>query len=203
MACSILLARSENWKQRHRQHDAGEFLQHLSLHIPILEPAISRSRILAGEEILDEEAQLALHLHSDLMSISACVRAWAWEQGAIHALMSAPPVLVIPVIRFTYDDRLPRRATERLRLESHLDIPVYIRADSIETEMIAYRLVACILHTGPTPQSGHYRALVCTDGGYVISDDDRYGDYHAHPPPEELKNITSLYLLRVSYLEDT
>ena len=73
-------------------------------------------------------------------------------------------------------------------------------ADSVAVHTIRYKLVAAILHQGVSPTCGHYRMLGLTDGGYVIADDDRQGDYLAYPSEALLREITLLCLIRTDCL---
>ena len=123
------------------------------------------------------------------------------DQGASQALSCSPPVLVLPLVRFEYANRQLHRAKAKLSLEPlEIAIPVFDRIGSLERHYVTYTIVACVLHTGPTPTSGHYRALIATDGGFVISDDLRWSDYYAYPPEHELENITQVYVIRSDLL---
>ena len=188
----------QNWPEPERQHDVAEFVQHLSLSIPLLQMPSARRRIDMHDEVMDVECPIALRLDaSTCNSLQSCVESWHMESGGIQALQYAPPLLVIPVARFDYHDRLPIRIAVSLHIEpATVDVPVYLAENSIHTERVNYRMQACILHTGISPANGHYRMLAATDGGYVITDDDRLGCYYANPPEKELENITLLFMIR-------
>ena len=197
---SFLLALAK-WEDVHRQHDAAEFLECISASIPLLTKPQPKSRILmqAGiDEVMEEQAaQLGLHVIHDGESLACCLRRWEEDQGAIQALSCSPLVLSLPIARFEYANRQLHRANAKLSIEpSEIAVPVYVRDACLARQYVRYKIVACTLHTGPTPTSGHYRALIATDGGYVISDDHRWSEYFANPPEHELANITQVYLLR-------
>ena len=193
----------QGWHEPERQHDVGEFIRHISRSIPLIQPVYVRARYLADGEVIDEEGMLALDLLHDPTSVASAIQHWHIGRGIIHALLEAPPVLFIPVARFDYVDRQPLRAIARMRPEpSRLELPIYI-ADSIDVILVSYQLVACIMHRGPSPSSGHYRMLALLDGGFMISDDERASSHFSTPREDDLREISLLYLIRSDCIAGT
>ena len=87
----------ENWPEPQRQHDATEFLYHLSSGVPILERPLARSRIDCGEAgIEDTECLLSFSLSGLSCCLRACLQEWHLGTGGIQALVIAPLLLFIP-----------------------------------------------------------------------------------------------------------
>ena len=189
----------ENWEEAWLQHDASEFLLHLSRSIPLLQGIVAQARFLTDEGIISEECLCALEPQESGWTLSQCLHHWHSFSGVLKAFISAPPVLCIPFVRFTYVDRRLRRHNATVQLEPpEVAVPIYMDALSIEIRMAMYRCVACILHQGPTPNSGHYRTLVYCDGGFVIADDDKFGAFRAYPTQEDLTQTYVFCLVRCS-----
>ena len=190
----------QGWLEPDRQHDAADFLRHISRDISLLRAPVACARCLQDREVIQEEGLLALELASDPTVLTSALHHWHKEQGFVYGLLEAPPILCIPLVRFEYVDRLPIRANARVTLEQvYLELPIFM-ADSIETHSVLYRIVACILHRGPTPTSGHYRMLALLDDEFIVTDDDSLGPYLEKPLEEDEREISLVYLIRMDCL---
>ena len=192
----------ENWREPQLQHDAYEYLLHLAEGMPILQRPISEARFMTQEGVIREECMCALDLSCSSVTMQEGFNQWRCSSGVVKALLAAPPVLLIPAVRFVYDNRLLRRQTATVQLEpSELELPVYACDQDIVINPVRYRCVACILHQGATPSSGHYRTLAYCNGGYVITDDEKFGEFWENPLSDDLSQIYVLCLIRVSIPE--
>ena len=162
----------EHWTEPWLQHDDCEYLLHLSLSIPLLNRPLTEARFMMAQEVVREECLCALDPARSGLSIQECINSWHDSSGMIKAFLEAAPIVFLPIVRFVYDERRLRRQQAIVLPEpSELELPVFDHDLGIEVQRIGYRCVACILHRGASPTSGHYRTLVYCDGGFVIADD--------------------------------
>ena len=189
----------ENWPEPWLQHDVSEYLAYLTRAIPLLQQPAAEARFMTEEGVIREECLCTLDLYESGRMMQDCFDYWHRSAGVLKALLAAPPVLCIPLHRFVYDNRLLRRQPATVQLEpSEIVLPVFTNAVGIDITSVRYRCVACILHRGITPSSGHYRTLVYCDGGFVIADDDRFGEFWANPLQEDLQQVYVICLVRLS-----
>ena len=192
----------ENWNEPWLQHDVCEYLLHLSLSIPILHRPLTEARFMMEQDVVREECLCALDPDRSGMSIQECIDRWHDSTGLIKAFTEAPPLVFLPIVRFVYDERRLRRQPAIVLPEpSEIELPVFDHDLGIEVQRIGYRCVACILHRGASPNSGHYRTLVYCEGGFVIADDEKFGDFWANLSEDDLSQIYVLCLVRVPGLQ--
>ena len=109
--------------------------------------------------------------------IQDTVNAWH-QQHQLHALDSAPNVLVLQLPRFrqTSHGQYVKHGIP-VDLHSPVSLPIYRDAQTIECDWHTYKVRAALVHLGPSMLAGHYRAALIESGhaGDVIwyTDDNR------------------------------
>ena len=169
----------------------------ISLSIPLLQQPGARARYMTSGGAVSEECLCVLDPPQSGLTLAACLTHWQVSSGLFKAFVAAPPVLCIPIVRFIYDDRRLCRHSATVQLEHSEAVPVFLSNTNTEMEMVTYWFAACILHRGPTPNSGHYRTLVYCNRGFVIADDDCWSDYIESPSSEDLSQTYVLFLVKV------
>ena len=144
-----------NWAQLHRQHDAGEFLEHI---LGICQPQVLQgrweSRIVSVEDGTESRGsnvtQRAIILDLSNPSITGIMV----TRICRHALTS-------PELRISRFRAGPMGATiklhTRVAIPMKVQIPAFMhRTLGAECSHHSYTVVACILHCGATADAGHY-----------------------------------------------
>ena len=188
----------QNWADPEIQHDVYEYLSHLEKSIPAVSTPRAEARFLSENGVVREECLCALAPQEANLSFQDHMLQWHSASGVIKALLAAPLVLCIQLVRFEYVDRHLRRQSATVSPEpSEIELPVFSNGHDISVHFIRYRCTACILHQGASPTSGHYRTLVYCDGGYVVADDAKFGEFWATPSEDDLSQIYVLLLVRL------
>ena len=82
----------------------------------------------------------------------------------IQALADAPQLLVIRLMRFTRTANQTCKNTVFVAIPTTVQMPVFDDA-SLQCSYVAYRVSAILMHTGHTPQAGHYTARLLPPSG--------------------------------------
>ena len=172
------------WRQPEAQHDVAEFLTYMLPKFNWFPTFLSWSARLWVDHQIQCEAHSGvnvLQLSAPDGLISSClqdtVRAWH-QQHQLHALDSAPRVLVLQLPRFRQNSQgqyvkhgIP------VNLHNPINIPVFRNAQTIDCEWRSYIVCAALVHLGQAMNAGHYRAALIQSGhaGDVIwyTDDNR------------------------------
>ena len=156
-----------NWAQLHRQHDAGEFLEHI---LGICQPQILQgrweSRIVSiedgtesrGSNVTQRAITLDLPNPDEPTNLQALINYWHNGDTYLQACTHLPRILVLRVSRFRAG---PMGATiklhTRVAIPMKVQIPAFMHSTlGAECSHHSYTVVACILHCGATADAGHY-----------------------------------------------
>ena len=174
---------TRGWTQPRQQHDVIEFLTFLSR---TLNPgAITGKWGAAGSalhrdrlEVVDSGSTwpflLATRPASSADDPTPCmectlqdlVTCWH-EQAEPRALTEPPEFCVVQVGRFDVKpDGIYSKTDFKLDLDSFVYLPVF-RDNLRDVYFLKYQLRACIVHHGPTPSNGHYRAVLMSSTGAI------------------------------------
>ena len=92
-----------------------------------------------------------------------------WSQQAYPRCIDAPPALLpLQIGRFVHEAASDRKIHAAV---DGLDRPLLLHCTPDSVESCAYQAQALVLHTGNSPHSGHYRAMVRSGSGWMICDD--------------------------------
>ena len=184
----------QDWDRPNMQHDSAEFA------------AFVLQRLRWGQAVGQWEARLLVDTrvqirdrHTTLAPISiplspgeptmnAGVQMWH-SQAAIHALKHRVPLICLHVLRFRQVARGQWVKDERsLHWQDTICMPCFVSADSLEVIWLPYKIVAISLHVGSRPSSGHYQALLITEGNHHWeTDDNRAAKSVRTPTPAQHK----------------
>ena len=149
----------------HRQHDADKMLEHW---VAASRPQVVHGRWEAGiaEGMLVEIRHFSTTLspiNLDLpetagtISLQQLVLEWRANQLSIQALADAPQLLMVRLMGFTRRDNQSCKNTASVAIPTTVQMLVFDDA-SLQCSYVAYRVSAILMHTGHTPQAGHYTA---------------------------------------------
>ena len=103
-------------------------------------------------------------------TLQDCIEAWKL-QHAIHAMCSAPDMLVLQLGRFRQTaQRRIRKYRCILTLPTHVQMPCFVDVRTRDTYSVSYKVMAGVYHLGAATSSGHYRAFLSealSEGGSV------------------------------------
>ena len=148
-----------------RQHDAGEMLEHwVAAGRPQVVSGRWEARIAEGVMVeIRHYATTSSPINLDLpelagiISLQQLVLEWHANQLGIQALADTPQLLMIRLMRFTRRANQTCKNTASVAIPTALQMPVFDGA-SLQCSFVAYRVSAILMHTGHTPQAGHYTA---------------------------------------------
>ena len=174
---------TRGWTQPRQQHDVIEFLTFLSRTLNsgaingkwgAAGSALHRDRL----EVVDSGSTWPLLLTTrpassadDPTPCMACtlqdlVTCWH-EQAEPRALTEPPEFCVVQVGRFDVKpDGTYSKTDFKLDLDSFVYLPVF-RENLRDVYFLKYQLRACVVHHGPTPSNGHYRAVLLSSTGAI------------------------------------
>ena len=174
---------TRGWTQPRQQHDVIEFLTFLSR---TLNPgAINGKWGAAGSalhrdrlEVVDSGSTWPLLLAARPASsaddptpcmectLQDLITCWH-EQAEPRALTEPPAFCVVQVGRFDVKpDGTYSKTDFKLDLDSFVYLPVF-RENLRDVYFLKYQLRACVVHHGPTPSNGHYRAVLMSSTGAI------------------------------------
>ena len=169
---------TRQWREPHRQHDVGEFLQHFAPAfcpaLPDLWQARTQATALSTEVALQGELwPLVLDTAPRLDSHGACSLQslfieWR-SQAHRHAIVSAPALLPVQICRFGPDGS---KVSFRVTSSARVYVPLFT-GPSVHTTSQPYKVLAVIYHLGRHQASGHYRTALYRDSRVqFVTDDD-------------------------------
>ena len=152
----------------HRQHDAGEVLERwVAAGRPQVVNGRWEARIAEGMLVeIRHFATTVSPINLDLpetattikdISLQQLVLEWHADQLGIQALADAPQLLIIRLMRFIRGANQTRKNTVSVAIPTTVQMPVFDDA-SLQCSYVTYRVSAILMHTGQTPQAGHYTA---------------------------------------------
>ncbi|CAE7559090.1 TRPT1 [Symbiodinium sp. CCMP2592] len=154
------------WTNLHRQQDCLELIHHLfdqhcPAHMrcqwearPIPGTVAARRPLISGLFNID----LPLPKKTSSATIQECIISWH-EQKIPHGLLHAPPYLLTSLARYANPTKGKNKTRIPCKAMQRVSFPVF-RGPGHEIQWATYELVAGILHLGPSPQQGHYRAFL-------------------------------------------
>ena len=183
-ASMLLLRKQGEWRQLTHawpnpqlQHDAAEFLQHLAQHDGLVQDLSVWHTIAVGGEgaprmdtgrgvILIPVRNDAYEPHSLLQD---CVQAWH-EQLQLHVVRSGTEFVVLQLNRFHRQGPFTRKDTTSIAMADGV-VLLPIGGSDGDVQWQPYQILSLVVHLGPTPVSGHYRAVHFNAGDMCITDD--------------------------------
>ena len=183
------------WQHPTRQHDIVEYLTYLRPHL--------NDRIRYGSwearqnsdgvpEHLDEGHTWPLYLpaslteqaslHSEPITLQHLIDQWSLSQAGLHGLTSEPPVVLIQINRFSTTPTHCTKVANRVIPDPYIVLPKFAHhlnhAHPLELQYVTYCRATSLLHEGPQPLSGHYRAVLHDpDLGDLLTDDARSAEH--------------------------
>ncbi|CAE7304374.1 Pol [Symbiodinium sp. CCMP2592] len=154
------------WTNMHRQQDCLELIHHLfdqhcPAHMrcqwearPIPGTVAARRPLISGLFSID----LPLPKKTSSATIQECIISWH-EQRIPHGLLQPPPYLLASLARYANPTKGKNKTRVPCKAMQQVSFPVF-RGPGHEIQWATYELVAGILHLGPSPQQGHYRAFL-------------------------------------------
>ena len=168
---SVLL----DWSRPQMQHDVGAFASHAlaKLRSPFMCGEWQSRREDPALRVLDTgplHIPITMVIPDGSHTLQDCIEAWKL-QHSIHALCSAPDMLVLQLGRFRQNaQRRFRKYRCVVMLPTHVQMPCFVDASERDTYSVSYKVMAGVYHLGTTMSSGHYRAFLSealSEGGSV------------------------------------
>ena len=148
-----------NWPHLRKQHDAGEFWQHLhaALHTAVM-AGEWQARLCNPYTIQDRGSLRGPILLRPLRdSLQQMVQEWQ-DQYAVHGLWTCPDQLCLQLCRYQ-DHRHKDRTTVMLEPGESVHLPCFCTAeDSTAVQHVTYQVSFVVFHIGEQPSCGHYQA---------------------------------------------
>ena len=202
------------WRRPTQQHDAAEFMSHVT--DPSAAALIGRwqARCLAGGRLsIRDEGNSAPYVSVDITAqhdLQNALNAWH-QQQYIHALIDLPKLLCLQLGRFRHEGSRTVKVRHRCSVPQRLQVP-HFADDFLECATQEYILCSGIVHVGDTATSGHYRAM-CVHSPfadtrsedsspalrYTLCDDDRPASLHSPRLDSLLEH--NLYVVMYSRLD--
>ena len=151
------------------QEDAAEFLHFLlQKSCPHMFEGLWESRIVteAGLDIRlrGHWEPIRIHMPAGPCSLQACLRAWH-QQADCHALVIPSDIVCLQLMRFFAQHGPVQKNMTPISFAGGESVMMPIFTEGVSVQWVAYALVAVCIHLGPTPQAGHYRALLIEGRG--------------------------------------
>ena len=194
------------WSHPNRQHDVGEFLQHIS---PSMFSEEQRgfweartlqqpSGLVQAEDqgtmwpLLLPTGLSSLQTGTSVVSPQKLVIAWR-GQAATHAAVALPELAVLQVCRFRPDGT---KDFTPIKLSEAVYIPFYT-GSGLNTSSARYTITAVVYHLGQSPLSGHYRSALIAQGRICYHTDDNVAaEVHTAELASRVEQNPYLYFLR-------
>ena len=162
------------WSEPNRQHDAAELIAFLQdKGFAEYYEGHWQRRVLAEGRISIEEAGSTMPLLLSVPLSAHCTPQALLDQWHAQAgfagLLTAPSHLIVQLNRFGVEEESLQKSSCPVDITSTLSVPVF-DVDLVTTRQL-YRLHACIVHLGPHPTSGHYRAVLMSEDRRYYTDD--------------------------------
>ena len=166
------------WQNLTRQHDAGEYLQHvLQLAKPQAYHGTWESRLTNPHTIADSGYLTApVRLHLGGPTLQSLITMWH-QQYAVHAVSHHSGLVVLQLCRYSSSGAkdcsvLPIVPGERLRL------PVFVSAEGTHTSEETFCVIWVVFHVGETTRSGHYQAALSVPNASAPPSENTAWDYY-------------------------
>ena len=149
------------WEHPSRQHDAAEFLSFLQRTTQMQYCSVTwQSRRNVGEstQVLDGGDGSSLFLPVPLshnVAVQSLVDDWH-SQADVHALLTAPPCLVLQIGRFSRQG--VHKDPHPIAHSPTCSVPIFSLGTGVTFSR--YQLRSCVVHLGDSTDSGHYRSAL-------------------------------------------
>ena len=162
----------QGWRGLHQQHDAAELLQHLTKDgVPRILAGRWESRVSGVSE--HEPATIrAWNTAVPLIPLPCTGQAttqlaldsWMAQPGPrreayVTALAEAPEILSVQLLRFQEKGGRIKKVRSPVTVNPVIRVPSFTDGHTQQLITSEYRLISGIVHTGDTPNTGHYRCF--------------------------------------------
>ena len=207
-------AQLRGWRRPTQQHDAAEFISHVTDPSAVALVGRWQARCLErGRSPICDQGSSAPYIGVDITdhsSLQSALNAWH-HQHYTYALSDPPRLLCLQLGRFRHEGRRTVKVRHKCQVPKRLQVPVF-GGELLECTAHEYILCSGIVHVGDTAASGHYRAMcvhspleTVRSGGsspvlrYTLCDDDRQASQRS----PNLDNLLdhNLYVVMYSRLD--
>ena len=220
-SCQPLL---QDWRAVHEQNDVAEFLGHMLERVGLEERILGRwgSRGLGIERAFDMPLThpvaipLSNHRGSGAqVPLQVLINEWSELSGGQGLLNPPPEHFFLQLLRYEYrrGQNVVLKLDTQVTLDSVISVPLIERGlshssspssshiipeDSVSAplRMASYRVQGFIMHLGPTPQVGHYIAIIRDGQTWWEKDDDKSLTSYAELSEHQLRNCYVICLSR-------
>ena len=131
-------------------------------------------------------------LDSDTCSLQSYIDLWHDGLGVCRAAQKAGQALVICISRFLPETGA--KSLQKIDFETTVRFPCFDNLDG-NAHFHLYEIAGFIYHLGRTPNSGHYRAVLCCHNKWLIYDDGKLPDPMHTISDYILRNTVMFWLL--------
>ena len=162
----------QGWHDLHQQHDAAELLQHLTKDgVPRILAGRWESRVSGireHEPAIIRAWNTAVPLIplpcSGYATTQLALDSWMTQPGPrneayVTALAAAPAILSVQLLRFQEKGGRIKKVRSPVTINPVIQVPTFTADHTQQLTMSEYRLISGIVHTGDTPNTGHYRCF--------------------------------------------
>ena len=115
---------------------------------------------------------IPMDLPSHNPTLQTLIAGWG-HQHYTHALATETPLFTIQIKRYGFREGQSYKISTPIALRPNavVDVPIFCTGAGTETYSAQYRLVFAVVHTGSTPNAGHYQTALSSGSRFLLSDD--------------------------------